>query len=483
MAVDTNLVTALGAGSGIDIKSLAKSLAEAETSPRKDAIQTKIDKSETKISGLSAVMAVLNNFKAAVDGLDSTTDFGGGTVSNSAPGAIQATTAGSVSTGRHSLTVSQLAQEQRTRSFTTFSSPSQVLTASAAPTFVFTFDDQDKIPQTITLESESTTPQDLVNAINDKDMGIQASLVDTGASGTDRYVLVLEGETGADGGFDVVLSGSGASDIISFDDANGDLYTLQEAQDAELSLNGVSVTRNSNEIDDLISGVNLSLLGTTSGATLQVGRDTQPVKDRVKALVDAYNQMVADFAILTGDPSDDEEDVFSGALRGDSTVRTILARIRADFFGESDTASDGITGLRDLGISVDKSGVLTLDETQLDTALANQFEGVAMALGGRKTVTEDDESVIKRGLAVELGATLRDLMSTQGVVMTGSATAETQVSKYEDELTNLEERYEAILARYTKQFAAMESLVGQMNSLRESLKGQFEALASAYGGK
>jgi flagellar hook-associated protein 2 len=207
------------------------------------------------------------------------------------------------------------------------------------------------------------------------------------------------------------------------------------------------------------------------------------VKEKVQALVDAYNQMVADFAILTGDPSDDEEDVFSGALRGDSTVRTILARVRADFFGESDTSSGGVTGLRDLGISVDKSGVLTLDETQLDEALANSFDDVAMALGGRKSVTEGDATVIKRGLAVELGATLRDLMSTQGVVMTGSATAESQVSKYEDELSDLEERYEAILARYTKQFAAMESLVGQMNSLRESLKGQFEALAAAYGGK
>jgi flagellar hook-associated protein 2 len=483
MAVDTNLVTALGAGSGIDIKSLAKNLAAAETNPRKDAIQNKIDKSETKISGLSAVMAVLNNFKAAVDGLDSTTDFGGGTVSNSAPGAIVATTAGTVATGRNNISVSQLAQEQRTRSFTTFSSPSQVLTASAAPTFVFTFDDLNKIPQTVTLSSSSTTPQDLVNAINDKDMGIQASLVDTGASGSDRYVLVLEGETGADGGFDIVLSGSGASDIISFDDADGELYTLQPAQDAQLTLNGVSATRSTNEIDDLITGVNLSLVGTTAGATLQVGRDTAPVKEKVQALVDAYNQMVADFAILTGDPSDDEEDVFSGALRGDSTVRTILARVRADFFGESDTSSGGVTGLRDLGISVDKSGVLTLDETQLDEALANSFDDVAMALGGRKSVTEGDATVIKRGLAVELGATLRDLMSTQGVVMTGSATAESQVSKYEDELSDLEERYEAILARYTKQFAAMESLVGQMNSLRESLKGQFEALAAAYGGK
>ena len=480
MAVETNLVSALGAGSGIDIKALAKGLAEAETQPRKDAVQAKIDKGETKISGLSAVMAVLNTFKLAVEGLDSTTDFGGASVSNSAPGALTASTAGSAPAGQHKVAVQQVAQAQRTRSMSGFSSPTEVVAASAAPTFVFTFDDLDKVPQIITLPSESTTPEDLVAAINDKDMGIRASLVDTGVAGTDRYVLVLEGESGADGGFDITLSGSGAESIVNFENGSGDLYNLLDAQDALLTYNGVSVARSTNEIDDLIPGVNLSVRATTSEATLQVSQDTAPVKEKVKTLVEAYNQMISDFAILTGEPSDDKEDVFSGALRGDSTVRQVLARIRAEFFGTSDTGSDSVNSLRNLGITVDKSGVLSLNETELDEALSERFDEVALALGGRKSVQEDGQAVIKRGLAVELGATLRDLMSTQGLVMIGSSTAESQVSRYKEDLDALSERYDAILARYTKQFAAMESMVGQMNSLREGLKGQFDALAAAY---
>jgi flagellar hook-associated protein 2 len=480
MAVETNLVGALGAGSGIDIKALAKGLAEAETQPRKDAVQAKIDKGETKISGLSAVMAVLNTFKLAVEGLDSTTDFGGASVTTSAPGALSVSTPGSAPEGQHKVAVQQVAQAQRTRSFSGFSSPTETIEASASPTFVFTFDDLDKLPQTITLPSASSTPEDLVAAINDKDMGIQASLVDTGVDGTDRYVLVLEGESGADGGFDITLSGSGAESMVSFENGSGDLYNLLDAQDALLTYNGVSVARPTNEIDDLIPGINLSVKAVTAEAVVQVGRDTAPVKEKVQALVDAYNQMVSDFAILTGEPSDDEEDIFSGALRGDSTVRQVLARIRTDFFGASETGSDEVNSLRNLGITVDKSGVLTLNETELDEALADRFDEVALALGGRKSVEEEGETVIKRGIAVELGATLRDLMSTQGVVMIGSSTAETQVSRYKEDLDALSERYDAILARYTKQFAAMESLVGQMNSLREGLKGQFDALAAAY---
>ena len=56
MAVDNNLITALGAGSGVDIKALAQGLTDAEKVPKQNAIQSKIDKSEAKISGYSAMM-------------------------------------------------------------------------------------------------------------------------------------------------------------------------------------------------------------------------------------------------------------------------------------------------------------------------------------------------------------------------------------------------------------------------------------------
>ena len=61
-----------------------------------------------------------------------------------------------------------------------------------------------------------------------------------------------------------------------------------------------------------------------------------------------------------------------------------------------------------------------------------------------------------------------------------SSSAESQVRRYNEQLEALEERMEKILARYTKQFAAMESIVGQITAMRENLKGQFEALSNAY---
>ena len=60
MAVDTNFVSAFGAGSGVDTKSLAKSLVDAERAPKESLINRKIEKTEARISGYGAAMAILN---------------------------------------------------------------------------------------------------------------------------------------------------------------------------------------------------------------------------------------------------------------------------------------------------------------------------------------------------------------------------------------------------------------------------------------
>jgi flagellar hook-associated protein 2 len=89
-------------------------------------------------------------------------------------------------------------------------------------------------------------------------------------------------------------------------------------------------------------------------------------------------------------------------------------------------------------------------------------------------------TVSTRGLGVKLAAKVRDLMGPSGVILSQSSSAESQVRRYKEQLETLEGRMEKILARYTKQFAAMESIVGQISAMRENLKGQFEALSNAY---
>ena len=120
MAESSNLITALGAGSGVDIKALAQGLVDAEKVPRQNAIQAKLDKSEAKISGYSAMMAAIDVFKASVEQVDSTTDFASTTARVSNASALSVSTSSLAAPGSHSISINSLAQAQRSNSDTGF---------------------------------------------------------------------------------------------------------------------------------------------------------------------------------------------------------------------------------------------------------------------------------------------------------------------------------------------------------------------------
>lgn len=477
MAVDTNLITALGAGSGVDIKALAQGLANAEIEPRKAAVQAKIDKSEAKISGYSAMMAVLDGFKEKVDAIDSTTDFASTSARISNSSVASVTTSSLAAPATHSLEVHALARAQRSVSNAGYDNVTANINNGDAFRLTLTVGSgASEVKTDIDIAQGSTNPSAIVSAINQSSSGITAQLLDTGVVGSaTRYKIVLTGQMGSAKSFSVSTNAANAD--LTFATPAG-----QAAADASLTVNGVTVTRSSNTVSDVVTGVTFDLQATNTGspASVQVTRDASGVKEKISGLVQAYNDMVSDFGILTGPKSEDEEDVFSGALNGDSTARAVLSQIRQIFFGESETKGSAIRSFRDLGISVDREGVLTLDESMLDNAISSNFEEVVQALAQRTTVVENGQTVAKRGLGVNLAAKLREIMSPSGVIVSQTNSAESQVARYESQLTTLEDRLEKILARYTKQFAAMESLVGQITAMRENLKGQFEGLANAY---
>jgi len=477
MVVDANLISALGAGSGVDIKALAKGLTDAERLPKQNAIQSKIDKTEARISGYSAMMAVLNTFKSAVDGIDSTTDFSGLTARNSNPLAFSISTSGAAQPGNHSIEVHSLAKGQRSVSDQGFANVTSPLNGGNAFSISLVVGPPgSQTTTTVNIAQGNANLSAVANAINVSGTGISAQVFDSGEVGAaDRYRLVLNGQPGATQSFSM------STTMDDPDSLSISTPVQQQATDATLTINGMSVTRASNIINDLIPGATIELQSTTvQAATVNLTRDPSGVKDKVRSLVQAYNDMVSDFGILTGKKSDNPDDVFSGSLAGDSAVRNVLSQIRQVLFSESETKGSQVSNFRSLGVSVDRNGVLTLNEADLDAAISQNYDQVVQALAGRQSVVENGETVTRRGLGVVLNAKISQLMGPSGPISTQSSSAQTQVTRYKKDLEALEDRMDRILQRYTRQFAAMESLVGQLSAMRENLKGQFEGLAEAY---
>ena len=571
-----DIIGALGAGSGVDVKALAQSLVDVEKMPREEAINSKIDDQERRIAGYSALMLSLETVKTAFQKLNDLNDFNAGTVNNSAPSVVSAVTTSAAVPGRHTIEVQRLAAAQRHASGA-FASSTVSLNSGNPFSVNLTLDGD--VQSSIRVATD--TPQGIVDAINDADQGVEAQLINTGDA-NNPYKIVLSGPIGSSGAFSYTTddgTGTARADTLTFHAANADgtitvggvsvdvtagqtatevaeavrvalaasdfitgvsgrtittgsgageltlqwaasdgadpLLTasdtdstgatvtsaehtafiagasvtgldlgasvLSTAVDALVVVDGLAITRSSNAVDDVIPGVYLDLLSTNTGspADIRVTRDTAAIKENLQAVVKAYNDAMSDIGILTGARSDDPEDIYSGSLKGDSTVRLIKSRLREMFVADSSTPGATLTAFRDLGLDLDRTGVMSLNETSLDSALANNFDDV-VTLFSAGTNNQSEFGTASRGIAGDAVKAINDLISSRGTIMTQSEGSQTRIDEYKVKLEALNTRMEALLLRYTKQFGIMETMVGQSNALRESLTATFDGMMAMY---
>jgi len=461
----SSIVNTLGAGSGIDVKSLAQSLVDAEKTPRKERIDAKIAQTEAKITGYSAIKYALSELKTAFGKLNDASDFSSIKPSNTQTSAFGVTASTTAQAGSYSIEVLQTAQAQRTAS-SNFADRATALNGGSAFSLNLSLGGVSQDPIAVT----TATPAGMVSAINSADLGVTAQLINTGSG----YNVVLTGETGATQSF-TMSSDDGSGNAVA-----GVSFTtsLQTAADASFKVNGLTVTRSSNSITDVIDGVTLDLYSNTTGAArLDLNRDTTSIKDNLKGLVTAYNDFEETLKILGDSGSEVEE--FGGVLAGESLLQTVRTRVRGFISNNSTTPGATIRAARDVGLSLDRNGKLTLDETKLDTALQNNFAEVStMFTAG--TNNKSIYSPAPAGLAGEAINSIEKMLLSTGLIDTQSKSATGQITKYKADLALLEDRMEKLMTRYMNQFSVMESIVGSSTSMREGLKGTFEGMMNAY---
>lgn len=461
----SSIVNTLGAGSGIDVKSLAQSLVDAEKTPRKERIDAKIAKTEAKITGYSAIKYALSELKTAFGKLNDASDFSSIKPINTQASAFGVTASTTAQAGSYSIEVLQTALAQRTAS-STFDDRATALNGGSAFNLNLSLGGVSQDPIAVT----TATPAGMVSAINSADLGVTAQLINTGSG----YNVVLTGETGATQSF-TMSSDDGSGNAVA-----GVSFTtsLQTAADASFKVNGLTVTRSSNSITDVIDGVTLDLYSNTTGAArLDLNRDTAGIKDNIKGLVTAYNDFGETLKILGDSGSKVEE--FGGVLAGESLLQTVRTRVRGFISNNSTTPGATIKAARDVGLSIDRNGKLSLDETKLDTALQNNFAEVStMFTAG--TNNKSIYSPAPAGLAGEAINSIEKMLLSTGLIDTQSKSATGQITKYKADLALLEDRMEKLMTRYMNQFSVMESIVGSSTSMREGLKGTFEGMMNAY---
>jgi flagellar hook-associated protein 2 len=324
-------------------------------------------------------------------------------------------------------------------------------------------------PTTTIIGVNSDTPSGVVSAINSANTGVTATLIDTGI-GTNSYKIVLSGQSGSNGVFTLTSS----PDLGFHDTAN----SLQNAQDSIFTFEGLSMTRASNTLTDVIEGASIDLMAASeSNVRITISNDVSTLKTNIKEMVTSYNDLLSllDEFTMVSDTSDE-----SGALSEDSAlVRFLRNKVRDTVFGESSTPSADITSLRDLGVSVNQYGAITFTETTYDSAISSSYDDIVKMLTA-DTNNQNLFELSSKGLAQDIATALGDLTDSTGLVTIRESGAKTELNDHEDELLKLEARMEKVYDRYLLQFGAMETLMATLDSTKDYLTSQFETLSKAY---
>ncbi len=467
----STIMKSLGVGSGVDVKSLARSLAEAENSSRISVINERKTSAEKSLSGYAVVSTFLDEVKQNFDALKNVSQLSQKSISSSNADLLPASIIGEATPGQYKVDVQQLAQGTVLQS-SGFTAKDSTLNAGSA--FDVTLTLSDGTLHTISVDAGDDTPEGVVSAINAADSWVKATLLNKSVSGNDWYI-VLQGESGSKNDFSVSTS---ASDNLGLDSAANKLVT---AQDAILSVNSVTgIVRSSNQVADVIPGVILDIKSKPgSSVTVTIDRDNSPMKDGLKALVESYNQFNVVLDELIREP-DETSDDYTGSLKRDMQfVNAMRRQLKELLTQDSSTADGNFTSLRDIGLSFKLDGTAEFDELKLDNAVAVAPDSLARMLSGG-TDNVSDLSQTGKGVAQDASIVLKGLLGPQGIITQRKSSGSSQIASYEQDLESLQARLEATYQRYISQFSAMESIVERMNGVGDYLKGQFTAMENMY---
>lgn len=496
---NTNFISALGTGSGVDIKTLAQSLVDAEKVPKQKIIQDRIDKTELRVSGYSTVSFALDQLKGALEALKMPASFQAVSAASSQPAVVGISATGAVTTGSHEIEVSSLARAQRSVSAGFGSLTDSVRidsTPMGAVDLLLTLNGASLPPITV----NTPTLEAVADAINDADLGVKASIANTGEQPT-PYKLILQGPVGAAGEFELEVVEVGQQTTVQtglgfvFPPAqNSDPDRV--ASDADFRVDGIQYFRSSNRISDVVEGVTLTLLGeTASAATVSTSRDVVPVKDMIKQIVVAYNDL--DAILDAAESRDSKVEKLGGSLVGDSTARRIRDQVRSillpDVGAVGNSTTDPLTDLRQLGLFVDTDGKMKFSsivegassystmvqvgsEATLDRVLSERYEDLTAMFSGSTGLAKDmADRISGSGSYFD---TTNSPSSPIKLLAAQSRNATQRMAVDQGRLLELEDRMKALLERYLKQFSVMESLVGESKSLRSSVENSFKAMSN-----
>jgi flagellar hook-associated protein 2 len=312
------------------------------------------------------------------------------------------------------------------------------------------------------------TLADIVKAINEADAKVKATII--------AGRLVLESaETGENNKIELTGSSDFLVEKLKLGTLDGEgnvvLHTIQDAQDAVFTINGIAVTSASNTVKDAVEGVTFNLKGVSQpGEAVQItiGHDIDSAVSKIKAFVDQYNSVMSFIAEKTKVTMTDGGDISStGTLQGDGTANRLRSALRYEVTRAIETDSS-FNQLAVLGITTNKEGILEINETKLREVLRENPEQVEAFFREKATNLKDFiKGYIQYGTGI-----LAEKQESIGRLMKD---IDRQIERMEERIARKEESL-------VRQFTALEQVLADFQSQSLWLTQQTTMLSSWAGG-
>lgn len=452
--------SSLGVGTGIDLQSMLTSIVAAERAPITVA-NTKISATNAKISLYGTLKLKLDALQSAADTLRFPSRLSAVSATSNESTVVGATASYTAAVGSYALNVTQLASAQKS-----FSNSYASGTTFGAGNLTFTVGGVDASPITLT-GSESL--QEVGAKINSAKIGVTATVITSG-DGSQRMILTGD-NSGSGNGFSLAStslpSGGQASiadlDLLTAQEITDGSDTLQrsEAQDALMSIDGISVSSSTNSFTGAVDGLTLTAakVGT---ANVTVQNDTTKITTAVQVFVASYNAVAT---VVKSNSGYDATTKTGQPFNGDFASRSVLDSLGSVRTSVPDSLSTAtFKTLADLGVTVQQSGLLSLDTSKLSTAISTS------ASEAIKTLNAYGESFSTKVL---------EMQGAGGVVSNRLSSLNTTLQRDKDRVEALEIRVDLIEKRYRAQFIALDKFMSTMKTTSSALAQQLATLTTS----
>jgi len=286
--------------------------------------------------------------------------------------------------------------------------------------------------------------------------------------GTNSYELVMTAKdtnkaiTFADSNTSSVLPEKNLADTLT-------LSNIQPAKGATFTYNGIDIARDSNKITDLAAGVTITLnqnQAATDNASINITQNSTSISSEIALFVNGYNSLITNIDDMT---KSDRASGKIGIFDGESFVKSI-SRDLTDLTTKVDANGNSLI---DYGISLDRHGVMSLDNNVFAKKFTTDPKGMETFFSGNSTTD---------GVFTKLNTRMTEYTGYKKLLSNFSD----QLASSKKNITDQYDKQKAALnARYgilTKKFTAYDAIISKLNNSFSSLKQIIAAQSSSKSG-